>query len=140
MFSDETSSSATVAKFSSDFSIYRVDFSLFWALNLLCHLPFFFEFLIFVYFSMLRMLFIVNEIKLMALHGSHTSQITSSKILVTQTLFRVSNEIGPILFSRFLGNNSSKKLLVVGPKKRAERKRVEKRKLERQLQSFLHYT
>ena len=101
---------------------------------------FFFECLIFVYFSMLWMLVIVNEIKLMALHGSHTSQITSSKILVTQTLFRVSNEIGPILFSRFLGNNSLKKLSAVGPKKRAERKRVEKRKPERQFQRFLHYT
>ena len=76
----------------------------------------------------------------MTLHGSHTSQITSSKIIVTQTLFRVSNQIDPILFSRFLGNNSFKKFLAVGPKKRAEMKRVEKRKPERQLQSFLHYT
>ena len=60
-------------------------------------------------------------------------------MLVTQTLCRVSNEIGLLLFSRFLGNNSLKQLLAVGPKKRAERKGVEKRKLERQLQSFLRY-
>ena len=86
------------------------------------------------------MLVTVNKIKHMAFHGSHASQITSSEILVTQTIFCVSNEIGPILFSRFLGNNSLKELLAVGPKKRAERKGVEKRKLERQLQSFLRYT
>ena len=86
------------------------------------------------------MLVTVNKIKHMALHRSHASQITSSKILVTQTLFCVSNEIGPILFSRFLGNNSLKELLVVGPKIRVERKGVEKRKLEWQLQRFLCYT
>ena len=66
---------------------------------------------------MLRMLVTVNKIKHMALHGSHAYQITSSKLLVVQTLFCVSNEIGPILFSRFLGNNSLKELLAVGPKK-----------------------
>ena len=82
----------------------------------------------------------VNKIKHMALHGSHSSQITSSKIVVMQTPFPVSNEIGPILFSHFLGNNSFKELLAVGPKKQAERKGVEKRKLERQLQSFLRFT
>ena len=86
------------------------------------------------------MLVTMNKINHMALHGSHASQITSSKILVTQTLFRVSNEIGPILFSRFLGNNSLKELLAVGPKIRVERKGVEKRKLEWQLQRFLRYT
>ena len=75
------------------------------------------------------MLITVNKIKHMALYGSHASQ----------TLFRVSNEKGPILFSRLLGNNSLKELLAVGPKKRAERKGVEKRKLERQSQSFLRY-
>ena len=76
----------------------------------------------------------------MALHGSHALQLLSSEILVTQTLFRVSNEIGPILFSRFLGNNSLKELLAVGPKIRVERKRIEKRKLKWQLQRFLRYT
>ena len=70
------------------------------------------------------MLFAVNKIKHMALHGSHASQITSSKILVTQTLFHFSNKIGPILFSRLLGNNSLKKLLAIGPKK-PERKEKE---------------
>ena len=39
------------------------------------------------------MLVTVNKVKRMALHGSHASQITSSKTLVTQTLFCVSNEI-----------------------------------------------
>ena len=57
-----------------------------------------------------------------------------------QTLIRVSNETDPILLSRFLGNNSFKELLTVGPKKRAERKGIEKRKLEPQLQSLLRYT
>ena len=86
------------------------------------------------------MLVTMNKINHMALHGSHASQITSSKVLVGQTLFRVSNEIGPIFFSRFLGNNSLKELLVVGPKIRVERKGVKKRKLEWQLQRFLRYT
>ena len=76
----------------------------------------------------------------MALHGSDALQITSSKILVTQTLFCVSNEIGPILFSCFLGNNSLKEHLAVGPKVRVERKGVQKRKLEWQSQRFLRYT
>ena len=99
--------------FSSDFSIYKVDFSLF-------HL--FFEFLIIVYFPMLWMLVTVNKVKHVALHGPHASQITSSKILVTQTLFRVSNEVGSILVLRLLGNNSSKELLAVRPKLWVERK------------------
>ena len=86
------------------------------------------------------MLVTVNKIKHMTLRGSHASQITYSEILFTQTLFRVSNEIGPILFSRFLGNNSLKELLAVGPRIRVQRKGVEKRKLEWQLQRFLRYT
>ena len=44
----------------------------------------------------------------MALHLPHGSQITSSKKLAMETLFRVYNEIGPILVSRFLGKNSLK--------------------------------
>ena len=71
----------------------------------------------------------------MALHRSHASQITSSKILVTQSLLPVSNEISPILVSRFLGNNLLRELLAARPKKQAKRKGVRK-KLERQLQSF----
>ena len=63
------------------------------------------------------MLVTVNKIKHMALHGSYPSQ----------TLFRVSNEKGPVLFSRFLDKNSLKELLAVGPKKRAERKGVERK-------------
>ena len=57
------------------------------------------------------MLVTVNKAKVkdMVLHESNTSQITSSKKLVTQTLFRVSNEIGPILILSFLGNNLLKK-------------------------------
>ena len=66
--------------FSSDFCTYQVDFSVFWALNLLYHLPFFFEFLIFVYFQMLWMLVTVNKVKHMALR-SHASQITSTTLL-----------------------------------------------------------
>ena len=73
------------------------------------------------------MLVTMNRINHMALHGSDALQITSSKILVTQTLFCVSNEIGPILFSRFLGNNSLKKLLADGPRIRVERKGVNKK-------------
>ena len=86
------------------------------------------------------MLITMNKINHKALHGSHGSQIPSSKTLVTQTLFRVSNEIGPILFSRFLGNHFLKEILAVGPKIQKERKGVEKRKLEWQLQRFLRYT
>ena len=56
------------------------------------------------------MLVTVNKVKVkdMVLHESNTSQMTSSKKLVTQTLFRVSNEIGLILVLSFLGNNLSK--------------------------------
>ena len=81
------------------------------------------------------MLVIVNKVKYMALHRSHASQITSSKILVTQSLFPVSNEISPILVSRFQGNNLLRELLAARPKKQAKRKGVGK-KLDRQLQSF----
>ena len=48
------------------------------------------------------------KVEHMALHLSHGSQITSSKKLAMETLFRVYNEIGPILVSRFLGKNSLK--------------------------------
>ena len=65
---------------------------------------------------MLRMLVTVNKVKHVALHGSHASQITSSKILVTQTLFRVSNEVGSILVLHLLDSNSLKELLAVRPK------------------------
>ena len=40
----------------------------------------------------------------MVWHGSHASQITSWKTLVTQTIFDVSNEMDPILVKHFLGN------------------------------------
>ena len=73
------------------------------------------------------MLVTVNKVKHMAFHGSYASQITFSKVLVTRTLFRVSNEIGPILVSRFLGNNSLRQLLAIRLKKRVERKGVEKK-------------
>ena len=143
MFSDEMSSSATVLillspcvsinfffwtpfSFFSDFCTYQVHLSVFWALNRLCHLPYFFEFLIFVYFWMLWILVTVNKVKHIALHGLHASQITSTT-LVTQNLFRVTNEIGWILVSRFLGNNSLEELLAVRRKKRLERKGVEKK-------------
>ena len=51
------------------------------------------------------MLDTVKKVKHMALHRSHASQITSTT-LATQTLFRVTNEISPILVSRSLSNNS----------------------------------
>ena len=145
MFSDEMSYSATVAKLLSicvsvnssfEHLFHFLQTSLFiklislsfepWIFCVTFHL--FFEFLIFVYFPMLLMLVTINKVKHMTLHGLHASQIASSKTLVTQTLFCVANEIGPILVSRFLGNNSWKKLLAVRPKKRAERKRVKKKK------------
>ena len=85
------------------------------------------------------MLVTVNMVKHMTLLGSHASQITPSKILVTQILVRVSSEIGPILVSHFLGNDSLKELLAVHPKKAMGMKRKRK-KLARQLQSFLRYT
>ena len=72
------------------------------------------------------MLVTTNKINHMALHGSHASQITSSKILVTQTLFRVSNEIGPILFSRFLDNNSLKEFWQLVQKYKWKRKEEKK--------------
>ena len=50
-----------------------------------------------------------------------------SKTLVTQTLFRVANEIDPILVSRFLGNNSLTELLAVSPKKASGKKRSRKK-------------
>ena len=77
------------------------------------------------------MLVTVNKIKHMALHGSQPSQITSSKILVMQTLFRVSNEIGLILFSCFLGNNSLKELLAVSWSKKASGKEKSRKKKNR---------
>ena len=70
------------------------------------------------------MLVTVNKVKHVALHGWHASQITSSKILVTQTLFRVSNEVGSFLVLHLLGNNSLKELLAVRPKLLVERKEV----------------
>ena len=45
-----------------------------------------------------------------------------------QTLIRVSNETDPILLSRFLGNNSFKELLAVGPKKTSGKERSRKKK------------
>ena len=152
MFSDETNSSATVAillspcvsinfffwtSFSFFFRLFYLSSQFLsfepWIFCVTFHLIF--EFLIFVYFPMLWMLVIVNKVKYMALHRWHASQITSSKILFTQSLFRVSNEISPILVSHFLGNNLLRELLAVRPKKQAKRKGVGK-KLERQLQSF----
>ena len=73
------------------------------------------------------MLVTINKVKHMTLHGSHASQITSSKTLVTQTLFRVANEIDTILVSRFLGNNSLTELLAVSPKKASGKKRSRKK-------------
>ena len=152
MFSDETSSSATVAillspcvsinfffwtSFSFFFRLFYLSSQFLsfepWIFCVTFHLIF--KFLIFVYFPMLWMLVIVNKVKYMALHRWHASQITSSKILFTQSLFRVSNEISPIFVSHFLGNNLLRELLAVRPKKQAKRKGVGKN-LERQLQSF----
>ena len=97
--------------FSSDFYTYQVDFSVFWALNswIFCVTSrLVFEFLIFAIFWMLWMLVILNKVKHMALHDTHALQITSWKTLFTQNFFRVFNEIGPILVTRFLGNKSWK--------------------------------
>ena len=143
MFCDETSSSATVLillspcvsvnfflehlfHFSQTLVLIESIYLSFepWIFCVTFHL--FFEFLIFVYFWMLWILVTVNKVKHIALHGLHASQITSTT-LVTQNLFRVTNEIGWILVSRFLGNNSLEELLAVRRKKRLERKGVEKK-------------
>ena len=61
-----------------------------WIFFIIFHL--FSKFLFFVLFRMLWMLVTVNKLKHVVCHGSHTSQITTTKTLATQTFFSMFNE------------------------------------------------
>ena len=76
------------------------------------------EFLIFLNLCMLWMLVTANKEKHKVWHGSHTSQITSWKPLVTQTFFDVSNEnVLSLSHTSWVTNHKMfiKKLLVFSP-------------------------
>ena len=87
------------------------------------------------------MLVTVNKKKHMLWHVSLAPQIASWKTLVMQTFFDVSNEICPILVTRFLDNELQdiNKKVFGGLSKSTDEKEKEKKKEEWQLQSFLHY-
>ena len=134
--SDETCSSAavlTILLFGASISLfiwttfisfsfrsftYQLNFSVFWALNLLSTSILFPSLLLLVFFWMLWMLFFVNKPKCMQCHGPHVLQIISTGIFVTEFFkcmqwenpgtFSLSNEKILVLVTRVLRKNLEK--------------------------------
>ena len=101
--------------FSSDFLTYQVNFSVFWALNLLLPSILFVSWLFLVLFLMLWMLVIMNKLKRMARHEPHASQKTTNVIYVIKFALGVLNEKSLVLLTRVL-SNINKNLWPVFPK------------------------
>ena len=108
----------TFISFSFRSFTYQLNFSVFWALNLLSTSILFPSLLLLVLFWMLWMLLFVNKPKCMQCHGPHVLQIISTGIFVTEFFkcmqwenpgtFSLSNEKILVLVTRVLRKNLEK--------------------------------